>query len=344
MDSLAENLELGLGYRLPGQPRAPRSSIQGGKTRRHFNGRRGRIVGKRGPMRAAEPTGDIKLRLSLANQAFIDEDYEEADRVLREIIRINAETHEAWTLLSAIQREVGDMVASVASLTYASILRPKDEKGWLKTANYALSQTEGSRDAFLHNAQLCFASAIRANVSSIEGRLGRGDIKYERGNLAGAASDYSRVLQKYEPHNLRAVRGLGAAYFEMEEFQNAKELYKKEFDYIRSPENTTGHFFDWNDVAAYITVYERLEDYQTAILELRSLSRWLLGREEENLFDAILDNDCEWDLDDLRRVQVPGFVAERFSPETYGAGLPPEIRVKLGKYRLRLDQEEEAMV
>jgi general transcription factor 3C polypeptide 3 (transcription factor C subunit 4) len=337
LDCLGEASQLG--YSVPAKFRPPPSSTKGGEKRGKFNGRR---PFRRGPMKAAEPTGDIKLRLGWANEAFIENNYEEAEQVIRDIIKINAETHEAWTILSSIQRELGDIPASVNSLAYAAILRPKDEQGWLKCAEYALNQTEGDRASFVDSAYFCYSSAIRANVNSIEGRLGKAEVKFEKGNLVGAVSEFSRVLKKFQPHNLRAVRGLGATYFDLGEFENAKELYKREFDFMRWPQNVSQEFIDWNDVAAYTAVYEKMGDFHAAIWELRSLARWLLGRESEPYFD--ISDDCEWDLDDARKTKLPEYVVGKFSPATYGEGLPPELRVKLAKCRFELGEEEEAQV
>ena len=78
--------------------------------------------------------------------------------------------------------------------------------------------------------------------------------------------------------------------------------------------------------------------------ELKLLSRWIMGRHEESWWDKVVDDDREWDADDARRMQIEEYVASHFDSQLYGEGLPLELRVKLGLYRLRLGNFDEAMV
>lgn len=297
----------------------------------------------RGPRKAAEPTGDIKLRLGQATEAFLAEDYAGALDIVSEVIRINAETQEAWNIMSSIQVELGNIHHSANALAVSATLRPKEIRGWLNAANYALRQTQGGRAGFLEIAYYCFSSAIRADTTNIEGRFGKADIKLERGQVQGAISDYQRILN-HSPFNLQAVRRLGAIYFDSKNVKKAQELYKKTFDYQRSSTDPYREISDWNDVSTYIALFQYRHEYEAAISELKSLARWLLARESETYFDTIISDDREWDLDDVRRVQTPEFIQGRFDSEKYGEGLPVELRARLATCRLKLGQKEEAIV
>lgn len=337
-DALSETL--GLGFRLPGTShlRNPGDNVGDEKPR----GPGGGFL--RGPRKAAEPTGDIKLRLGQANDAYVNCNYVEAMEIISEIIRINAETLEAWTILSAIYQDLGDMRSAVYCKVIGAMLRPKDIQGWIKTADFALEQTEEeSRQFFLDIAFYAYCSAVRASVDCVAGRLGKAEIKLERGSLSGAISDYKRIF-KYSPHDLKVVRRLGLAYFEKGEIENARQLYKSTFDYLRLPSTTAEETYDWTDVSVYITLLQNLGEFQLAISELKSLSRWLLGRELEAFFDSVTTNDCEWDIDDSRRTDIPNFTVGKFPSDYYGASIPPELRVKIALCRLKLGQEEEAIV
>ncbi|KAG8420461.1 transcription factor TFIIIC subunit tfc4 [Metarhizium acridum] len=79
----------------------------------------------RGPRKAAKPRGDITARLSKVNQAFLSGDYEQAMDLAFEVIRINAETHQAWTALSSIFRERGEMDRALSAMVYAAHLRQR---------------------------------------------------------------------------------------------------------------------------------------------------------------------------------------------------------------------------
>jgi general transcription factor 3C polypeptide 3 (transcription factor C subunit 4) len=334
---------LALGFKLPdgGQPGTP--SGRGRNRLRGFRPRGG-FRGERGPRKAAEPTGDIKLRLGKASEAFIAGNYQEARAIVTEVIRINAETHEAWTILATIFQELGETDKSLTALTYAATLRPKHVAGWLNCARVFLEQTGKHRSKYLSSAFFCYASAIRADPKGIEGRLGKAKIYIERNNPAGAISEYKTVL-KIRPHDLEVVRSLCAAYFDQGEVENAKKLYKQIFARFKTdPSNSEEDALTWSDVDSYIAIYEYLGQLDAAIKELKSLSRWLMGRDTEEFWDNISSDDREWDSDSSRRIEVPGFEVNRFPLSTYGDGLPLELRTKLGLCRLGLGHHDEAMV
>jgi len=71
-----------------------------------------------------------------------------------------------------------------------------------------------------------------------------------------------------------------------------------------------------------------------------------LGRGRETHWDDIVEDDREWDSKDIpRRSQVQHFSPGQYGSMTYGDGLPLEIRIKLGIYRLRLGNHvKEALV
>jgi general transcription factor 3C polypeptide 3 (transcription factor C subunit 4) len=325
---------LGLGGHIPGH--LPDNRLPGKSAGRG----RGFI---RGPRKAAEPSGDIKLRLSRANEAFISGNYEDARLIILEIIRINAETYEAWTILSAVFRELGRISDALMALIYAAHLRPKDVAGWLRCAQFAQTETGDQWRDYLPTATFCYSSALRADSKCVEARLGKAMICLERNKPAGAISEYKNIL-KVRPHDLEIVRPLVSAYIDNNDTKSAKELYKEMFAYLRSPTGEDEQEVTWNDVNAYVTLYEYLEDYDTALGELKSLSRWLLGREIENFWDEVTSDDCEWDLENTRRAEIPGFDQHRFPLSTYGNGLPIELRARMGLCRLGLGHNEEALV
>lgn len=297
----------------------------------------------RGPRKAAEPTGDIKLRLSKASEAFIVQKYDEARSIIAEIIRINAETHEAWTLLASIFREAGDTDKALMALMYAAHLRPKHVDAWLNCAEYALEETGKNRSKYLPSAHFCYASAIRANPKNLEARFGKAAVYLEQKNLSSAISEYRIILNRL-PHDTRVLRLLAETYIDHGDAETAKGLYKESIAHFRVSTNEAPHSFCWSDVDVYIELYGYLKQYDIAIKEIRSVARWLLGRDIDGFWDAVTDDDREWDADDSRRVQTSDFSSGRFPLSTYGAGLPLELRVKLGLYRLHLGQFDEALV
>lgn len=322
----------------------PRSQLE---SSRRSRGRPRRVRGRRGNYghrKAAEPTGDIKMRLSQASAAFIAEDYEEAKSVVSEIIRINAETYEAWTLLASIFEEIGEINNAVMALMFSATLRPKDAASWMNVARFCLEETGDLRKEFIPSAMYCYASAIRADPKQcIQARLGRAAIHFERGNTRLAISQYQLVLKSH-PYDMGILRLMAEAYIEQNEVETAKDLYKRTIAHFKQSPDISEGVFDWSSVIVYVELFAYLSQYDEAIKELKSVSRWLLGRDTEDYWDAVTNDDREWDADNTRRTECAEFDVNKFPLSAYGAGLPLELHVKLGLYRLRLRHNEEAMV
>lgn len=306
---------------------------------------RGRARGViRGARKAAEPTGEIRLRLSKASQAFIEEKYEEAMEIVSEVIRINAETHEAWTLLASVFKELGELEKTLTALMCAAHLRPKDVSGWLSCARFALEQTGELRSKLLVSAKLCYQSAIRANPKNdFEARCGKAAVLRELGNTSSAISQYKRLL-KQKPHDTAILRLLAEVYVDEDNVEAAKELYRESISFYTTSTDVLGSLFGWSDINIYVELYAYLGQYDAAIKEIKTLSRWALGRQQESWWDQVVDDDREWDADDSRRVAISHYVPGQYDGFLYGKSLPLELRVKLGLYRLRLGDFKEAMV
>jgi general transcription factor 3C polypeptide 3 (transcription factor C subunit 4) len=137
---------------------------------------------------------------------------------------------------------------------------------------------------------------------------------------------------------------MAVASIDLGDVQTAIEHYRESIAYYKTSPIQEGSIFGWNDVDIYITVLEFAGAYEAALRETKSLARWLLGRENETFWDEVIGNDCEWDIDDSRRLEIPAFTVGKQPLSSYGENLPLEIRVKLGLCRLHLGQHTEALV
>ncbi|KAJ3534831.1 hypothetical protein NM208_g7384 [Fusarium decemcellulare] len=307
-------------------------------------GPRGR--GARGPRKAAKPRGDITARLSRVNQAFLSGDYSRALDLVFEVIRINAETHQAWTTLSSIFREQGDLSKALSAMVYAAHLRPKDVGGWLQCASFALDTIGEDEAGNLNTARLCYSAALRADHTNLDARLGKGLVCHRQGHLAAAISDYKTVL-KHRPYDLEIVRKLAEACVDNKQAETAVPsaiaAYKTFFDHEQS--NPTPQMMEapWHDIGIYVELFASTGRYQDAIYQAKSLSRWLLGRGAEQFWDDWQSDDREWDGDDERRLSVPEFTTGTWSPDLYGQSFPWDLRARLAIYRFRLGDDDEAM-
>ncbi|KHO00884.1 Tetratricopeptide-like helical [Metarhizium album ARSEF 1941] len=303
--------------------------------------------GPRGPHKAAKPRGDITARLSKVNQAFLSGDYEQALDLAFEVIRINAETHQAWTALSSIFRERGEMDRASSAMVYAAHLRPKEVSGWLGCASFALDSITGEDDEAgnLHTARLCYSAALRADPTNIEARLGKADVCHRQGHLFAAITEYNNVLKR-RPYDLETIRKLAEACIDSKNaatlVPSAVNAYRQYFDHAMSESQQEVQYMLWHDVGIYGGLLAQVERNQEAISELKRLSRWLLGRSVETFWDDWRDDDREWDISDDRRASVPEFSRLSNNSTQFGQSLPLDLRIRLATYRLRNGDELEA--
>jgi general transcription factor 3C polypeptide 3 (transcription factor C subunit 4) len=309
--------------------------------------RRGRPPQKglfRSSRKEVEPRPDIKLRLTQVNGAFLRGDYAQAERMIHEIIRINAETYQAWTTLGTILEDQGRHLDALTAKLYASFLRDKDDAAWVSCAKLAL-ELAGDDDGspMLKTASMCFANAIKANSSNDEARAGRAEVNHRRGHLAKAVSQYSDILKR-RANDISTIRKLAdvcSATQNPEHISKATAAYESYMDALRHGDPAEHGNVLWADISIYVDLLICARDYEAALFQLKSLARWRLSREDERYWDDWTTDDREWDRDDDRRVQVPGFDPLLYLPRQYGLGLPLELRAQLGLCRIRLGHTEE---
>jgi general transcription factor 3C polypeptide 3 (transcription factor C subunit 4) len=112
-----------------------------------------------------------------------------------------------------------------------------------------------------------------------------------------------------------------------------------------SPEETLD--FGWSDANIYVELYSYLNQHEEGLTALKGLSRWLLGRKDDIMWEDFDEDDREWDFDDSpRRIKTDGYIPGQWPLESYGLGLPLELRIKMGLFRLKMgDQnQDEALV
>ncbi|KAF0315356.1 RNA polymerase III transcription factor tfiiic [Colletotrichum asianum] len=297
----------------------------------------------RGPRQAAEPRGDIKFRLARVNQAFMSGEYDRARNLVFEIIRINAETHQAWTVLASIFREEGHSDKALMAMVIAAHLRPKDGPGWMSCASFAMSLAEEGQDGALKTALMCYSSAVKAQPTNLDARLGRAEASQAQGFLSQAIAEFSYVLER-RPFDIGIVRRLAEACADLggaEDVERAVVAYQTYFTHAHAEDRGAGDELSWHDVGIFVELFACAGDYANAMLQLKSLSRWMLGRRNEGLWDECVD-DREWDKEHTRRLQIPAFDPSAYDLYTYGLGLPLEFRARLALYRLKIRDDQES--
>ena len=313
---------------------------------RHGLGQRGGRGVRRGQRQPIEPSVDYKMLHSQATIAFIEHDYEEAEQLTLRAILVNPEMYTARFLLSEIHMARGDKDKAITALFHAAHTKPREIQDWLKLAQLLLERDGEDRSSTLQDAIYCYGRIIDVESANIEARYQRATLNRELGYSGRAAQEYELLL-KYVPHDTAILRHLAEIYIELNDADKGVALYEDSIAYYREtePYNVTG--FTWSDVNICAELFGYQKQYEQAIMRIKSLSRWLLGRGDESVWERFDKDDREWDSEDRwRRLEVPGFEPGAYQPAAYGDGLPLELRLKLGVYRLRAVNSniEEAMV
>lgn len=309
---------------------------------------------KKAPRKAKELPTEIKVLVDAATNAFIANRYDEALQAARETIRLNAEVAPAWGILAAVYEEREDWRHALEAKRIQASLTKGDTQLWLGTADLALHMVDGAYqdspeeiDKTLKVAMDCYRSVLQIDKTNPVARLGKADILADLGQSSKAVAAYLDYL-KQKPYNLRVVRSLAEHAYNARRAKEAIEAtvlaYEACIQHFKSGQTLDDdQVLDWIDVRIFIELLASLEKYDEAAKWLKTLVRWLVGRNDDLLWDQCQD-DREWDLDDTRRLEMEGFNQGEFLPQSYGHGLPLELRGKLAVYRFRTDMEDEAMV
>ena len=320
-----------------GQPKGPRIyNTSRGRYGKNM-GRGGKGI-KRGPRRPVDPSIEFVATQNAATDAFIDErNYPKALELIQKAIAINPEVYSAHSLLSEIYFAQGDDDKAIAALLTGAHALPKEPEVWQQIADVCLQRTAPlHRQQALQSACYCFARLLQIDSKDHDARFQRAAINRQLGNRGKALKDLERLLVEL-PNNPSVLRQMAEVYSDMKKPQRARELYERSIAYHQSADDRES--FTFSDINVYIELFDFTDEHARGIAVLKSLSRWLLGRKCDTFWDAVQEDDREWDAgDEPRRMQVPDFKTCPHPQELYGNGLPLELRVKLAVFRLRLGE------
>ncbi|KKK11940.1 RNA polymerase III transcription factor TFIIIC subunit (Tfc4) [Aspergillus rambellii] len=313
-----------------------------------FSGRYGARGGKgikRGPRKPLEPSPEFKILHSEATSAFIDGDYDRAIELVKRAIQINPEMFAAHSLLSEIFLAKGEKDKAVGALFSGAHTRPRDASVWAKVARMIMEQAGEDRQAALNDVIYCHSRVIEIDPKNYNARFQRAAIYRELGYNGRAATEYERILKEL-PHNARALRHLAETYIDQNEVQKAVDYWSESVQYYMTQDPEKNPEFTWSDANIYVELYTYLGQHFEGLKALKSVSRWLLGRRDDKMWKDFDEDDREWDADDSpRRIKAHGYVPKRWPRDSYGLGLPLELRIKMGLFRLKLgyEHQEEAL-
>ncbi|KAK8186307.1 hypothetical protein BC567DRAFT_259576 [Phyllosticta citribraziliensis] len=274
--------------------------------------------GRRGPREAKDPGPVFKKILSEATQAWIRQDLETAQKAAGEAIKINPEVFAAYNLLSEILYAKGQLEESVNVLSMGAVLQ-RDAALWHKIATRVLELDIDER-ARLEWAHRCYSQVIRLDNSDWEARCQRLDFQL-RFDHKGQAKLELEMMLKIEGHqyDLDRIQQLAELCAVTREPARAVEPFEKAIRHHLTASGEDSSQLDWQSLNSYLELMSTLKRYEEAIPLLKSTARYIVGRQDESFWDQFED-DREWDInDEPRRVQMDGFVQERFPHDAYGA-------------------------
>ncbi|KAL9098728.1 MAG: hypothetical protein Q9163_005663 [Psora crenata] len=289
---------------------------------------------KRGLRKPLEPGVEFKAHLSEATMAFTHSDFDKAELFTLKALQLNPEMFQAHNLLSEIHTARGDKEKALSAAWNGAHTRPRDTQMWSRIASLILERDSDDVEATVRHAIYCYTRIITVDKHNIEARYQRATLNRELGHKRKVILEYESILREL-PHDMTILRHLAEMYIELNEADKALQHYKATIAHLQvvEPHNVTT--FTWSDVNIVAELYGFQLRYDEGISNVKRLSRWLLGRKDDSCWEHYDEDDREWDFDDNpRRIETAGFTSGRYSPHSYGDGLPLELRIKLGVFRL----------
>ena len=301
----------------------------------------------RGFRKPVEPGPEVMNCLSEATMAFASGESDRAEELTLKALQMNPEVFQAHNLLSEIHAARGDMVKSISVAWNGAHTRPRDVRMWRQVASLILGQDNTDREECLRDALYCYSRIIAVDRCNIEARYQRAALNKELGYRKKAVVEYEYLLTYLLPHNTTVLRHLAHTCIEMNDAERALTQYEYAMNDEHQSSMNALPSFNWSDINVLAELYIARGKHDAGLVQIKRLSRRLLGRSKEAFWDDDTDDDREWDVRDIpRRTENKGFKTEAYGQETYGQGLPLDIRVKLGVLRLFCgkDSYSEALV
>ncbi len=336
------------------------ASTRGAKKRRPVGrprktyGKRGRPKGsgkrggwskgiKLGPRPTVEPSEEFNTLHQQAMDAFIDQqDPTKALELIIQAIEINPEIFSAHTLLCEIYLTQGEQQKAVSALWMGAHAFPRDPFVWQQCIDTCLQRTTYDRTIAWNQAAYGLQKLLQLDIGDLDVRFQYASALAKTGRFQPAITQLTKYLLPKMPHNSSCLKLCGECAQDLGRMEWALQNYEEAIEYYRENGMREDDAFEWMDVNSYSDLIskqkgDRRQNIEEAIKVCKQLSRWLLGREQETFWDAIADDDREFDAeDDPRRLLLDEFQPGRYEPETYGVGLPLEVRAQLGVFRLRI--------
>ncbi|KAI8802941.1 hypothetical protein BJ742DRAFT_526487 [Cladochytrium replicatum] len=181
-------------------------------------GRRGRRR-RRGPTAESTLPPDLAKALGDANMAYSRADYQEAIRLLHEVIRGAPTTYQAWLTLAMVHDELGEPRKSLECLFIAAHLKERDRDLWRRLAEIARRLNDVNQVIY------CLRKAIQSDPTDLDSLWERAKLLLDQQKTYQAIRCYHKMLQII-PNNMFVVKALSKIYLGRMDYDSAIALYQ----------------------------------------------------------------------------------------------------------------------
>ncbi|KAG0376663.1 transcription factor TFIIIC subunit tfc4 [Mortierella sp. AD032] len=298
---------------------------------------------------------EVHKLLGLANNAYVNRDYDQAVDYFQQVIVTHPNVFQAWNIMGVIQEELGNTEKALQLYLVAAHLTPKDGALWKKLA--VISKECG----YDQQALYCFTRAFRADKNDMDALWDR-SIMYQILNEPYKAIQGFQKLLKVKHHYMPALEELVKLYSSLDQ-DNKKyreNMHQAMLDYEAAylhysslpdkfSNNSTDPFdvadmdyesqqsepFGYSALNMLSELYIMFEEYEKPIDMIKTWSRRLQRRSHQTWWDDYKD-DREFDTEpDDEELQAS-------LGENRTRGIPIDLRVKLGTCRLMMEEVKEA--
>lgn len=281
---------------------------------------------------------EVRQNLSLANEAFVRNDFQVALNLYLEVIKKDPKNFNAYKTLGEIYKQQGSLNECCNYWLLAANIHPWDSQFWASVAE--LSNELGHIDQAIY----CYTRTISSDTQkSAKYILQRAILYREKKQYGRALEGFQRVLQLY-PSDSTIVKNLASVYVEQKRINDAINLYMRILDNNINPASLTllkYPKFGWAELNILLELYIQQHSWIVGIKVIKIVARWLQDRGSEEW-----DENDDSEFDRKRRFEVIDKIADPQQREEARGKyfeLPIDIRYKIGHLRLGLNQKEEAI-
>lgn len=287
---------------------------------------------RRKPPPVTEESIEFQRLNGLITKAWLRQDDDTGLRCALQAIKINPECFPLHAQIAEILVKKGRVQDAIGAL-FAGAHSSRDASHWW----YVVSRLdELGGDDVETNAKLgyCYTSLLHLNQSDYNARFRR-LLWYRQNDAPRRAKNDCLTLLKANPNDAQVLQHLAEVSVALNDTDKTLAHFDA-FIYQYMQGNLKWSTFTWDVLVSYVNLLTSVEKYAQAIATIKRIARRKLGRSEEDFWDAY-DDDREWDMEPSSRLCAEHKYRIGLHPwESYGPGLPIEVRVKLGCLRLSM--------